>query len=169
MMVKEKSIFQRTISKPVTLKGVGLHTGAEVSVKILPAKTYTGFVFKRVDIYGSPLVEADIKWISDTQRGTNLEKNGIKIQTCEHVLSALVGLQIDNCIIELDSSEPPIMDGSSKFFVEALLNADYEQQSELIKEYIVTENINYKSCSNEISSFISISSSIDWFLRLSSS
>ena len=73
-----------------------------------------------------------------------MEKNGVKIQTCEHVLSALVGLQIDNCIIELDSSEPPIMDGSSKFFVEALLNAEYEEQSELIKEYIVTENINYK-------------------------
>ena len=89
-MIKQKSIFQRTISKPVSLKGVGLHTGAEVSIKFLPAKTSTGFVFRRVDINGSPLVEADIKWISDTRRGTNLEKNGVKIQTSEHVLSALV-------------------------------------------------------------------------------
>ena len=143
-MIKQKSIFQRTILKPVSLKGVGLHTGAEVSIKFLPAKTSTGFVFKRVDIDGSPLVEADIKWISDTRRGTNLEKNGVKIQTSEHVLSALVGLEIDNCIIELNSSEPPIMDGSSHFFVKALLKAGIKEQNAIVEEYIVKDIINYK-------------------------
>jgi len=143
-MKKNKQVFQKTIKKSTSLNGVGLHTGANVTITFKPSKINSGYIFKRVDLTDSPIIEADVQYVVDTQRGTNLEKNGVKIQTCEHVLSALVGLQIDNCIIELDSSEPPIMDGSSKFFVEALLNAEYEEQSELIKEYIVTENINYK-------------------------
>ncbi len=143
-MIKNKPIFQKTISKPVTLKGVGLHTGHNVVLTFKPSEVNTGYAFKRVDIKGSPLVEADIQFISDTQRGTNLEKNGVKIQTSEHVLSALVGLQIDNCIIELNASEPPIMDGSSKYFVQALKKAGTKVQNAIIDEYIVREVINYK-------------------------
>jgi len=119
-MKKNKQVFQKTIKKSTSLNGVGLHTGANVTITFKPSKINSGYMFKRVDLKDYPIVEADVQYVVDTQRGTNLEKNGVKIQTCEHVLSALVGLQIDNCIIELDSSEPPIMDGSSKFFVEAL-------------------------------------------------
>ena len=131
-MKKNKQIFQKTIKKSASLNGVGLHTGENVTITFKPSVSNSGYLFKRVDIKDSPTIEADVQYVVDTQRGTNLEKDGVKIQTCEHVLSALVGLQIDNCIIELDSSEPPIMDGSSKFFVEALLNADYEEQNCLL-------------------------------------
>ena len=111
---------QRTIEKKVTLEGVGLHTGENVTMSLVPAKESHGFAFKRVDLEGEPIIEADASYVVNTQRGTNLEKNGVKIQTSEHVLAALVGMEIDNVLIEFDAPEPPIMDGSSKFFVEAL-------------------------------------------------
>ena len=105
---------QKTIAQEVTLEGVGLHTGENVTMKFIPAPENHGFVFKRVDLEGEPLIEADANYVVNTQRGTNLEKKGVKIQTSEHVLAALVGMDLDNVMIELNSSEPPIMDGSSK-------------------------------------------------------
>ena len=119
---------QQTIKNEVSLKGVGLHTGKEVTLTFKPAPVDTGYVFKRVDLEDQPTIEADVNYVVNTQRGTNLEKNGVSIQTSEHVLAACVGLEVDNIIIELDSSEPPIMDGSSKFFVEALEEAGIEIQ-----------------------------------------
>ena len=82
---------QRTISKKVTLQGVGLHTGENVTMSFLPAKENDGYAFKRIDLEGEPIIEADANYVVNTQRGTNLEKNGVKIHTCEHVLAALVG------------------------------------------------------------------------------
>ena len=111
---------QRTIAKEIELTGVGLHTGANVTLKFTPAPVNHGYAFKRVDLEGEPIIEADATYVVNTQRGTNLEKRGVKIQTSEHVLAALVGLEIDNVLIELDAPEPPIMDGSSKFFVSKL-------------------------------------------------
>ena len=108
---KELDYKQTTISKSTSLKGVGLHTGKNVTLKFLPAGENFGYAFKRVDLEGEPIIKADASLVTSTQRGTCLEKNGVSIQTCEHVLAALVGLEIDNVIIELDSSEPPIMDG----------------------------------------------------------
>jgi len=143
-MKKNNPKLQTTILKPTSLRGVGLHTGENVTISFIPAEVNTGFVFKRVDIKGEPLVEADIQWVSDTKRGTNIEKNGVRIQTSEHVLSALVGLQIDNCIIELNSSEPPIMDGSSHFFVKALLASGIKEQNAIVDEYIVKKIISYR-------------------------
>jgi len=143
-MKKNNPKLQTTILKPTSLRGVGLHTGENVTISFIPAEVNTGFVFKRVDIKGEPLVEADIQWVSDTKRGTNIEKNGVRIQTSEHVLSALVGLQIDNCIIELNSSEPPIMDGSSHFFVKALLASGIKEQNAVVDEYIVKKIISYR-------------------------
>ena len=99
---------------------------------------------KEVTLTGVGLIEADVQWVTDTQRGTNLEKNGVKINTSEHVLSALVGLQIDNCTIYLDAPEPPIMDGSSIHFVNALKKAGITTLEEKRDEYIVKEVINYK-------------------------
>ena len=136
--------FQTTIKKEVTLTGVGLHTGKNVTLKFTPAAANSGYKFIRYDLEDAPVIEADVQWVTDTQRGTNLEKNGVKINTSEHVLSALVGLQIDNCTIYLDAPEPPIMDGSSIHFVNALKKAGITILEEKRDEYIVKEVINYK-------------------------
>ncbi len=143
MAIINTKVKQKTIEKDISLKGVGLHTGAEVSLTFKSAKANTGFAFKRVDLEGSPVIEADATYVTNTQRGTCLEKNGVTIQTCEHVLAALVGLDIDNAIIELDASEPPIMDGSSKFFVDAIEKAGIVEQDELREEYVVTDIVSY--------------------------
>ncbi len=135
---------QQTIQKEITLSGVGLHTGNKVNMTFKPAPVNHGFAFMRVDLEGSPIIGAKSEYVTSTQRGTNLEKNGVQIQTCEHVLAAAVGLQVDNLLIEIDGAEPPIMDGSSKFFIEALEKAGIETQDTLAEEYIVKEIISYK-------------------------
>ncbi|ARV14077.1 bifunctional UDP-3-O-[3-hydroxymyristoyl] N-acetylglucosamine deacetylase/3-hydroxyacyl-ACP dehydratase [Polaribacter sp. SA4-12] len=135
---------QKTIQKEVSLSGVGIHTGRTVNMTIKPAPVNHGFAFSRIDLEGSPIIGAKAEYVVNTQRGTNLEKNGVQIQTSEHVLAAAVGLDIDNLLIELDSSEPPIMDGSSKYFVEALEKAGIEEQDADIEEYVVKEIISYK-------------------------
>ena len=137
-------IKQTTISKPVSLSGVGLHTGQEVKLTFMPAKADNGYTFTRVDLDGNPIIEANINFVTSTQRGTVLEKNGATIQTCEHVLAALVGLEIDNVNIELNASEPPIMDGSSKYFVEALESAGKVDLDHFREEYVVKNVISYK-------------------------
>lgn len=135
---------QRTIANEVTLKGVGLHTGENVTMKFIPAPENHGFAFKRVDLEGEPIIEADANYVVNTQRGTNLEKHGVKIHTSEHVLAALVGLEIDNVLIELDAPEPPIMDGSSKFFVQALEKAGIVEQEAEREVFVVKDVITYK-------------------------
>mgnify|MGYP000223839933 FL=1 len=135
---------QKTIQKEVSLSGVGLHTGNEVKMTFKPAPENHGFAFKRVDLKGSPTIEAKAEYVINTQRGTNLEKNGVLIQTSEHVLAAAVGLDIDNLMIEINASEPPIMDGSSKFFVKALEKAGIKTLDADIEEYIVKEIISHK-------------------------
>tara|TARA_B110000263_G_scaffold60705_1_gene52172 strand:+ start:404 stop:1792 length:1389 start_codon:yes stop_codon:yes gene_type:complete len=134
---------QQTILKSVSLKGVGIHSGNEVNLTFKPAEDNFGYAFCRMDMPDKPIIEADINYVVNTKRGTTLEKDGINIQTSEHVLAALVGLEIDNVLIELDSAEPPIMDGSSKFFVEALIKAGIKEQSEDRVEYIVKDVISY--------------------------
>jgi UDP-3-O-[3-hydroxymyristoyl] N-acetylglucosamine deacetylase/3-hydroxyacyl-[acyl-carrier-protein] dehydratase len=119
-------VKQKTIKTEISLTGVGLHTGKEVIMTFKPAPSNNGFTFVRVDL-GHPVVEADANYVVNTQRGTNLEKL-VKIQTPEHVLAALVGCDLDNVIIELNTSELPIMDGSSKYFVEALEKAGIEEK-----------------------------------------
>ena len=134
---------QKTIKEEVTLKGVGLHTGKEVTMTLKPAPVNNGFTFIRVDLEGNPVIEADANYVVNTQRGTNLEKRGVKIQTSEHVLAACVGCDLDNIIIELNASEPPIMDGSSKYFVEAIEKAGVVEQDAEQKIYTVKEVISY--------------------------
>ena len=142
--MENKPTLQTTIAKEITLEGVGLHTGKNVVLTFKPAAANTGYIFKRTDLEGQPTIEADVQYVTNTQRGTNLVKNDVKIQTSEHVLSALVGLQIDNCLIELSAPEPPIMDGSSKYFVEALQQAETVELAEERNEYIVKEIIHYR-------------------------
>ena len=134
---------QKTIQSEVSLTGVGLHTGKNVTLTFKPATANFGLAFKRVDLEGSPVIEADANYVTNTQRGTCLEKNGVVIQTSEHVLAALVGLDIDNAIIELNASEPPIMDGSSKFFIEAIEKAGIEELDATREEFVVSDVISY--------------------------
>ncbi len=134
---------QHTLASEVTLEGKGLHTGKNVTLTLKPAPENTGFIFVRIDLEGHPVIEADANYVSNTERGTVLEKKGVKIQTCEHILAALVGMDLDNVIIELNASEPPIMDGSAKYFVEAIEKAGIIQQEAERDEYIVREVISY--------------------------
>ena len=131
---------QKTIKEDIQLSGIGLHTGREVNLTIKPAKENTGFVFVRTDLEGRPQVEADVNYVTTTERGTTLEKLGVKIHTCEHLLAALVGMDIDNAILEMNSAEPPILDGSSKFFVEAIEKVGIVEQ-DLPREYLVIKEV----------------------------
>ncbi|RCT54245.1 bifunctional UDP-3-O-[3-hydroxymyristoyl] N-acetylglucosamine deacetylase/3-hydroxyacyl-ACP dehydratase [Winogradskyella sp. KYW1333] len=143
MAIIKTETKQKTIKKEVTLEGVGLHTGTDVKLVFKPGLENSGFIFERVDLEGSPKIEADANYVTNTQRGTCLEKNGVTIQTCEHVLATLVGLDIDNAIIELNASEPPIMDGSSKFFVEAIEKAGIVEQEAVREVYEVKQVVSY--------------------------
>ena len=134
---------QKTIVQEVTIQGVGLHTGQQVTMTLKPAPINNGFTFVRVDLEGSPIIQADANLVVSTERGTNLEHKGVNLHTTEHVLAALVGCDLDNVIIELNASEPPIMDGSSKYFVEAVEKAGCVEQDAERYEYIVKEVISF--------------------------
>ena len=136
-------VKQKTIKSEISLTGVGLHTGKEVKMTFKPAPVNNGFTFVRVDLEGQPVIEADANYVVNTQRGTNLEKLGVQIQTPEHVLAALTGCDLDNVIIELNASELPIMDGSSKYFVEAIEKAGVEEQEAKRNVYVVKEVISF--------------------------
>lgn len=126
---------QRTINEPVSLSGVGLHTGKPVTLTFKPAPANTGRVFVRTDLEGSPRIEALVDFVTDTARGTTIAKGEAKVQTVEHVMAAIAGLGIDNLFIEVDQAETPIMDGSSRFFVESLRKAGIQEQ-DAKREYL---------------------------------
>jgi len=138
-----RTVPQKTISKETNLSGVGLHTGEHVNITFKPAPADTGLVFVREDIEGDNLINAHIKYISNTDRGTNLDNGSFRIHTSEHVLAAITGLEIDNCFICLDGPEVPIMDGSSKFFINALEEAKIVEQNVLREEFFPSEPISY--------------------------
>ena len=104
---------QRTILKPVSLSGVGLHTGNRSTMTFKPAPEDHGIKFKRVDLDNSPEIPADIDHVIDISLGTTLALDGVEVHTVEHVLAAMMGMEIDNIIVELDTNEPPVMDGSA--------------------------------------------------------
>ncbi|WP_321295308.1 bifunctional UDP-3-O-[3-hydroxymyristoyl] N-acetylglucosamine deacetylase/3-hydroxyacyl-ACP dehydratase [Marinifilum fragile] len=135
---------QRTLAKEFTLTGKGLHTGLEVSIKFVPAAENHGYKFKRVDLEGEPVIEASAEYVGDTSRGTVLEKGECKVQTIEHALSALYGMGVDNCMIEMNSPEPPILDGSAKFYVEGIKSVGIVEQNAKREYYVVKEPIVYK-------------------------
>ncbi|WP_248722963.1 bifunctional UDP-3-O-[3-hydroxymyristoyl] N-acetylglucosamine deacetylase/3-hydroxyacyl-ACP dehydratase [Seonamhaeicola sp. ML3] len=143
MGIVTTEIKQKTIKNEISLTGVGLHTGKDVTLTFTPAPANFGLAFKRIDLEGAPVIEADANYVTNTQRGTRLEKNGVAIQTSEHVLAALVGLDIDNVVVELNASEPPIMDGSSKFFVEAIEKAGIQELDAYREEFEVTDIVSY--------------------------
>ncbi|MCW3102861.1 MAG: UDP-3-O-[3-hydroxymyristoyl] N-acetylglucosamine deacetylase [Bacteroidetes bacterium] len=138
------SVKQRTLKSAVSISGVGLHTGKQVNLTFIPAPENHGYKFQRVDIPGNPIINADVDNVVDTSRGTTLEQNGAKVHTTEHVLAALVGLEIDNVLIQLDGPEMPIMDGSAMPFVKILEETGaIEQNAERIY-FVLTENLTYE-------------------------
>lgn len=141
---------QHTIKKPVTVSGVGLHTGVISNMTFNPAPANHGIKFQRIDLETRPIVDADVDYVVDLSRGTTIEHNGARINTVEHTLAALVGLEIDNVLIQLDGPEPPIMDGSSRMFIDALETVGFEEQNALRNFYEVTESIRYKDPERDV-------------------
>lgn len=144
------NIKQTTINKPVTVSGVGLHTGISVNLTFHPAEENHGYKFKRIDIEGTPIIDADVDNVTDTSRGTTLEQNGASVSTVEHALAALVGLEIDNVLIEIDAPEAPIMDGSSIMFIEALESVGIKQQEKDREYFIIPHNITYSESDRQV-------------------
>ncbi|MFN6090867.1 MAG: bifunctional UDP-3-O-[3-hydroxymyristoyl] N-acetylglucosamine deacetylase/3-hydroxyacyl-ACP dehydratase [Bacteroidota bacterium] len=141
---------QATIKKSISVSGVGLHTGVSATITFHPAPTNHWFVFKRIDLEGQPLIKVDADNVADTARGTTLQSNGAKISTTEHVLAALIGLQIDNVLIEVDGPEVPIMDGSSKPFIEALIEAGIEIQEAARDIFVLEDILSYEEPSRNV-------------------
>ena len=144
------NIKQHTIKKPVTLSGVGLHTGVESNMTFVPALPRHGIKFQRIDLEGKPTVDADADLVVDLSRGTTIEQSGARINTVEHTLAALVGLEIDNVLIQLDGPEPPIMDGSSIQFVNILKEAGTEEQNALRDFFEVPDGIFYREPARDV-------------------
>ena len=136
---------QQTLNGPATFSGIGLHSGNRVNMTILPAPANSGVRFRRVDLEGKPEIEARVDNVLETNRSTTLGKGNIKIHTVEHVLAALAGFGIDNAIIELDSNEPPIADGSSREFSKILQEAGIAPQAEKREMFVVTEPVELES------------------------
>jgi len=134
---------QQTLKGPVTLQGVGLHTGEKVTMTIKPANPGYGIRFMRVDLPDRPIVKADVDFVVDTSRGTTIEYNGARVSTIEHTLAAMVGLGVDNALIELDGPEVPIMDGSARMFMEAIDSVGVLEQEAKRIVYSIDTNIHY--------------------------
>ncbi len=134
---------QCTITNEVSISGTGLHTGQQVNITFKPAPENYGYRFVRTDINPDIEIKALVDYVVDTSRGTTLEYKGSKVYTIEHVLAALVGLQIDNVRIEMNGAETPILDGSSKFYVETLLKAGKTEQEAEREYFELTENMSY--------------------------
>lgn len=136
---------QRTILKSVSLSGVGLHTGNRSVMTFKPAPENFGIRFKRIDLENSPEIPADIDHVIDISRGTTIAMGNAKVHTVEHVLAAIMGCEIDNIVVELDSNEPPVMDGSSIDYVHTLLKAGIVEQ-EAMRDYLIIEDtVHYHS------------------------
>jgi UDP-3-O-[3-hydroxymyristoyl] N-acetylglucosamine deacetylase/3-hydroxyacyl-[acyl-carrier-protein] dehydratase len=136
-------VQQRTIKQPVSLSGVGLHTGSVSTMTFKPAPDNYGVRFRRIDLPGAPEVPADVDHVVDLSRGTTIELNGARVHTVEHVMAALVGLQVDNILIELDANEPPVLDGSAKPYVDALTGAGFEKQTSPKDYLIIDKTVHY--------------------------
>ncbi|MEE2615791.1 MAG: UDP-3-O-acyl-N-acetylglucosamine deacetylase [Verrucomicrobiota bacterium] len=134
---------QQTLAKPVSFSGVGLHSGNKVSMTLLPAPASTGIIFRRVDLESRFEIPAQVKYVTDTSRSTTIAKGKVKVQTIEHVLASLAGFGITNAIIEVDSNEPPIADGSSRRFCRMVDEAGIEIQGERVEPIAITDAIEY--------------------------
>ena len=141
---------QHTLASTVNISGTGLHTGINVDMTLKPANPGFGFQFQRVDLPGMPIIKADCDLVTDTSRGTTLESGNAKISTVEHILAALVGLGVDNCLIEVNGPEIPIIDGSSEPFVKMIEPMGILEQDAAKAWYSIDENITYYDENNRV-------------------
>lgn len=132
---------QRTILRESSVSGKSLHTGEEVTLTLKPAPEDTGIVFRRTDLYGKPELRADVALVTELVRSTTLSSGHAKVHTVEHILSALSGCAVDNAIIEMGASEPPILDGSAKHFVNLIQKAEPIEQTKERKVFALKEPI----------------------------
>lgn len=139
----DMNVKQRTIKSEISISGIGLHTGRSVNMVIKPAPEYHWYKFQRVDLEGNPIIDVDADNVTDTSRGTTISQNGASVSTIEHLMAALVGLQIDNVLIELDAPEVPILDGSARIFVDKLIETGYVEQDADRDYYEIKENVTY--------------------------
>ncbi len=134
---------QRTLKAPIKFTGKGLHTGVQVNMTFKPAPDSHGYIFKRTDLPGQPLVNALAENVVDTSRGTTIEENGVRVSTIEHVLASFVGMGIDNVLVEVDGPETPILDGSAREFAEAIEKTGAVDQTTNRKYFILKEKLEY--------------------------
>ena len=133
---------QTTIAHPISTTGIGLHTGVEVNLTLKPAPENTGYIFVRTDLDNFEL-PASVEYISHCSYATTLMRRGVVLSTCEHLLSALRGSGVDNCFIELDNIEIPIMDGSSEAFIDFILKAGVTEQNAPRRYFRVLKKVEY--------------------------
>jgi len=138
------STKQKTLAGKLEFEGIGLHTGEKVKMTIHPADDNHGYAFKRADVEGQPTIKADLDHVVSTNRGTTIGKNGVLVNTTEHVLAALYGSEVDNALIELDGTEVPIMDGSAKDFVEGIKRVGIVDQEAEKDYFTLKENLYYE-------------------------
>ena len=141
---------QRTLKSEISISGIGLHTGEKVNVTICPAPVNHGYKFQRIDLPEQTIINADADLVVATDRGTTLEYKGARVYTTEHILAAIYGCQIDNVLIKIDAPEIPIMDGSSKLFVDAILATGFEEQEAEREYFELTENIPWEDAEKGI-------------------
>ena len=147
-----QEIFQKTLSKEIKFKGVGLHSGKNSIIKIVPAEEDQGIVFKRIDLTDNNLIKANYSNVSSAKLCTTLENDhGVKVSTVEHLLAAFYITGIDNATVEIDSEEVPIMDGSSKDFIRAIEKIDLKNQLKKRKFLKICKNIELTEGKKEIS------------------
>ena len=162
---------QKTLKKLVKFEGVGLHTGKEVSINILPAKPNAGIIFKRIDLKNNNIILPNVYNVSNATLCTTITNEyGVSVSTIEHLMGALYGLGIDNALIEINSQEVPIMDGSAKTFVEKFLEIGFESSEVPIKLIKITNEVSLKDGPKYISIGKSnVSLDIDFEIRYSNS
>ncbi|MEP6944480.1 MAG: UDP-3-O-acyl-N-acetylglucosamine deacetylase [Acidobacteriota bacterium] len=141
---------QTTIAKPIEISGIGLHTGVDVNMTLRPAPENTGYIFVRTDLDNFE-IPASVEYISHCSYATTLMRRGVVLSTCEHLLSALRGVGVDNCFIDLDSIEIPIMDGSSEDFIELITDAGILEQNAPRHVLRILERVEYVSGDRKMS------------------
>ncbi|SUJ10780.1 UDP-3-O-[3-hydroxymyristoyl] N-acetylglucosamine deacetylase [Sphingobacterium spiritivorum] len=146
----DMNVKQRTIKSEVSISGVGLHTGKSVTLTIKPAPEYHWYKFRRVDVEGAPVIAVDADNVTDTSRGTTISQNGASVSTIEHLMASLVGLQIDNVLIDIDGPEVPILDGSSSPFVKLFEEVGFQEQDADRDFYEIKSNIHYSETDRKV-------------------
>ncbi|MDD5169723.1 MAG: UDP-3-O-acyl-N-acetylglucosamine deacetylase, partial [Syntrophales bacterium] len=146
--------FQRTINRNILCKSIGLHTGRKVSMTIRPAGVDEGIVFIRKDLPGEPRIKAEVNSVCDTSFATTIGCNGATVSTVEHLMSAFSGMGVDNAVVEVDSFEVPIMDGSAQPFVEMLKDVGTDIQSKCKKLLVINEAVTVSGAEGSTASFL---------------